>query len=202
VLLAKLAVVTGLMFGFGYLLVPFYYKLCEVAGLNQLQTADSVPRNTQVDAGRTITVQFDANLRDALPWVFRPLQATVQVHPGQFVQVVYEVRNESDRAVLAQAIPSYAPQAAAVYFRKLECFCFTQQTLRPHETRQMPVVFLIDSAIPGDMPTGRCRIRFRNRGRSARREQAEGTRCREHLIQTTQSKPVLLGSSAKESVGE
>ena len=153
VLLAKLAVVTAVMFGFGYLLVPFYYKLCEVAGLNQLQAADSVPRNTQVDEGRAITVQFDANLRDALPWVFRPLQATVQVHPGQFVQVVYEVRNESDQAVLAQAVPSYAPQAAALYFRKLECFCFTQQSLRPHETRQMPVVFLIDPAIPGDIPT-------------------------------------------------
>jgi cytochrome c oxidase assembly protein subunit 11 len=153
VLLAKLAVVTAVMFGFGYLLVPFYYKLCEVAGLNQLQTADSVPRNTQVDAARTITVQFDANLRDALPWVFRPLQATVQAHPGQFVQVVYEVRNESDQVVLAQAVPSYAPQAAAVYFRKLECFCFTKQALAPHEIRQMPVVFLIDPAIPGDMPT-------------------------------------------------
>jgi len=153
VLLAKLAVVTAVMFGFGYLLVPFYYKLCEVAGLNQLQTADSVPRNTQVDAARTITVQFDANLRDALPWVFRPLQTTAQIHPGQFVQVMYEVRNDSDQAVLAQAVPSYAPQAAALYFRKLECFCFTQQSLGPHETRQMPVVFLIDLTIPGDMPT-------------------------------------------------
>jgi cytochrome c oxidase assembly protein subunit 11 len=153
VLLAKLAVVTAVMFGFGYLLVPFYYKLCEVAGLNQLQAADSVPRNTQVDEGRAITLQFDANLRDGLPWVFRPLQTTAQVHPGQFVQVLYEVRNDSDQPVLAQAVPSYAPQAAALYFRKLECFCFTQQSLRPHETRQMPVVFLIDPAIPGDMPT-------------------------------------------------
>jgi len=152
-LVAKLAVVTAAMFGFGYLLVPFYYKLCEVAGLNQLQTADSVPRNTQVDEARAITLQFDANLRDGLPWVFRPLQTTAQIHPGQLVQVVYEVRNESDHAVLAQAVPSYAPQAAASYFRKLECFCFTQQSLRPHETRQMPVVFLIDPAIPGDMPT-------------------------------------------------
>ncbi len=153
VLVAKLAVVTAAMFGFGYLLVPFYYKLCEVAGLNQLQTADSVPRNTQVDEGRAITLQFDANLRDGLPWVFRPLQTTAQVHPGQFVQVVYEVRNDSDHAVLAQAVPSYAPQTAALYFRKLECFCFTQQSLSPHETRQMPVVFVIDPAIPGDIPT-------------------------------------------------
>jgi cytochrome c oxidase assembly protein subunit 11 len=152
-LLAKLAVVAVTMFGFGYLLVPFYYKLCEVAGLNQLQAADSVPRNTQVDVGRAITLQFDANLRDGLPWVFRPLQTIAQVHPGQFVQVMYEVRNESDQAVLAQAVPSYAPQAAALYFRKLECFCFTQQLLRPRETRQMPVVFLIDPTIPGDMPT-------------------------------------------------
>src|SRR4030095_1016280 len=77
----------------------------------------------------------------------------VQIHPGEFVQVVYEVRNESDQAVLAQAVPSYAPQAAAVYFRKLECFCFTQQTLRPHESRQMAVGFVIDRAIPGYMPT-------------------------------------------------
>src|SRR4051812_21808858 len=149
----KLATVTLAMLGFGYLLVPFYYKLCQVAGLNQLQAADAVPLNTQVDAARAITLELDANLRNDLPWVFRPLQKTVRVHPGELVHVVYEVRNESNQALRAQAIPSYAPAAAAAYLRKLECFCFTSQTLRPHEIRRMPVVFTIDPAIPRDMTT-------------------------------------------------
>ncbi len=152
-LLTKLVVVTASMFGFGYLLAPLYDKLCEVAGLNQLQAADSVPRNTQVVRNRLITVQFDANLRDSLPWAFWPLQKSTQVHPGEMVQVVYEVRNDSDRIVFAQAVPSYAPQAAVLYLHKVECFCFVRQILKPHETRQMPVVFQIDPTVPEDIRT-------------------------------------------------
>jgi cytochrome c oxidase assembly protein subunit 11 len=67
--------------------------------------------------------------------------------------VTYEIKNTSDRAVTGQAIPSYGPQLAVRYFKKLECFCFTQQTLQPGEARRMPVVFVIDSALPGDVNT-------------------------------------------------
>lgn len=150
-LLLKLGVVVIGMFGFGYALVPFYEKICEVTGLRNIAQADEV-RNTQVVSGRTVRIEFDANVR-ALPWTFRPLEAVVGVHPGEVRQVLYEVVNTSDRAVTGQAIPSYGPPQAAQYFRKLECFCFAKQTLQPGERRQMPVAFVIDSSLPADVAT-------------------------------------------------
>lgn len=153
ILMLKLLVVAAGMFGFGFALAPFYSKLCEAVGLNQIQSADAVPRNTQVDQTRLVTLQFDANLRSDLPWSFRPLTKSVQAHPGQLVHVLYEVQNRSDQPVLGQAIPSYGPQLAAQYVKKLECFCFTRQELKPHETRELPVVFLIGSDLPADVNT-------------------------------------------------
>jgi len=152
-LLVKLTLVAVGMFGFGFALVPFYNKLCDVAGLNQIQTADATPANTQVDTRRTITLELDANLRDDLPWTFRPLERSIKVHPGQLVHVAYEVRNTSGEVVLGQAIPSYGPQLAAQYVKKLECFCFTRQELKAGETRQMPVVFVIQPNLPDDVKT-------------------------------------------------
>jgi len=153
VLMLKLVVVAVGMFGFGFALAPFYGKLCEAVGLNRIQSADALPRNTQVDQTRLVTLQFDANLRNDLPWSFRPLTKSVQVHPGQLVHVLYEVKNASDQPVFGQAIPSYGPQLAAQYVKKLECFCFTRQELRPRETRQMPVVFFIERSLPKDVGT-------------------------------------------------
>lgn len=153
-MLGKLVVVAVLMFGFGYSLVPLYKKICEITGINVLavqETVDVKPANTQVDTSRTITVEFDANTTG--PWRFRPTVASVQVHPGEMAQVVYEVVNAQDRAMDAQAIPSYAPAEAAPHFRKMECFCFKQQTLGPKEARQMPVSFYIDPALPANVKT-------------------------------------------------
>ena len=100
-------------------------------------------RNTQVDASRSVRIEFDANLRN-LPWTFKPLEPVVNVHPGEVRQVVYEVVNTTGRAITGQAIPSYGPQHAARYFQKLDCFCFAKQTLQPGERRKMPVVFVVD----------------------------------------------------------
>jgi cytochrome c oxidase assembly protein subunit 11 len=150
-LLLKLGVIAIAMFGFGYALVPFYEKICEVTGLRNIDSADAVS-NTQVDAAREVRVELDANVRN-LPWRFRAVTPIVGVHPGAVTQVVYEVVNTTDRPVTGQAIPSYSPQHAAQYFRKLECFCFTRQTLQPGERREMPVVFVIDAAIPADIAT-------------------------------------------------
>jgi cytochrome c oxidase assembly protein subunit 11 len=152
-LVVKLVVVAIGMFGFGFALAPMYSKLCELTGLNNLQARDASALNTQVDQNRTITVQFDANLRNDLPWSFRPLTTSLQVHPGQLVHVVYEVKNTSDRDVFGQAIPSYGPQVAGRYFKKLECFCFTRQELKPNETRQMSVVFVVEPSLPADVRT-------------------------------------------------
>lgn len=151
-LLRKLLVIACVMFGFGFALVPFYKKICDVTGINNVLKADEVT-NTQVDAGRWLTVQFDANLRSDLPWSFAAVEKSVRIHPGELTQVTFEVRNNSDRAITGQAIPSYGPQLAARYFKKLECFCFSQQTLQPGEVRRMPVVFVIDKDLPQDVNT-------------------------------------------------
>jgi cytochrome c oxidase assembly protein subunit 11 len=151
-MLRKLLLVACVMFGFGFALVPFYKKICEVTGINNVLKKDDVA-NTQVDIARTLTVQFDTNLRNDLPWTFTPLEKSVQLHPGELVQATFEVRNNSTRLVTGQAIPSYGPQVAASHFKKLECFCFTQQTLQPGEVRRMPVVFVVDRDIPAEVNT-------------------------------------------------
>ena len=151
-MLRKLLVVAVVMFGFGYALVPFYKKICEVTGINSVLKADQVT-NTQVDAARWLTVEFDTNVRDNLPWIFKPIEKSVRFHPGELMQVTFELRNDSKRAITGQAIPSYGPQLAAGYFKKLECFCFTQQTLQPGEVKRMPVVFVIERDLPQDVNT-------------------------------------------------
>ncbi|WP_136413327.1 MULTISPECIES: cytochrome c oxidase assembly protein [Oxalobacteraceae] len=151
-MLGKLVVIAILMFGFGYALVPLYKKICEITGVNVVTQKDaSAQGNTQIDKTRTITVEFDANAQG--PWRFRPTIASMQVHPGEMAQVVYEVVNTQARSIDAQAIPSYAPQQAAAHFKKVECFCFQQQTLAPNQAKQMPVVFYIDPALPKDVKT-------------------------------------------------
>ena len=151
-LMKKLLVVAAIMFGFGFALVPFYEKICEVTGIRNVFQPDAVAANTQIDATRLVSVEFDANTR-RLPWTFKPLQSSVTVHPGEVMQVAYEVRNTLERPVTGQAVPSYSPQQAALYFRKMECFCFQQQTLGPGEVRKMPVVFVIDPELPPELNT-------------------------------------------------
>jgi cytochrome c oxidase assembly protein subunit 11 len=150
-ILVRLSVIAVAMFGFGFLLVPFYEKICQVTGLRDLDRPAEVV-NTQVDATRRVMVVFDANTR-GLPWRFRPLAPSVTVHPGELAQVDFEIVNDTARAVTGQAIPSYLPRDAASHFRKLDCFCFTTQTLKPGETRRMPVVFVLDPAAPKDLHT-------------------------------------------------
>ena len=152
VTLWKLLIVACAMFGFGFALVPFYAKICEVTGVNNVLKADAVT-NSQVDTARFLTVEFDTNLRNDLPWTFAPLEKSVRFHPGELIQVTFEIRNNSNRPVTGQAIPSYGPQLAARYFKKLECFCFTQQTLAPGEVRRLPVVFVIEKGLPQDVNT-------------------------------------------------
>lgn len=151
----KLLIVTAIMFGFGYALVPLYKKICEITGVNDLTQVDSgaaaFAKSTQVDLSRTITVEFDGNARG--PWRFKPVKSSMQVHPGELATVTYEIANQQDRAMQAQAIPSYIPMAATQYFRKLECFCFKQQALGPHEAKQFPVVFVIDPKLPRNVTT-------------------------------------------------
>ncbi len=160
-LLFKLLVIVSVMFGFGYALVPMYRAICEVLGINVLSLSeqragggypvDADVRNSQVDLTRTVTVEFDANARG--PWDFKPAQRSVQVHPGQLTTVMYEFRNVQNRTMVAQAIPSYAPQVAMAHFNKVECFCFAQHTLAPGEAKTWPVTFVVDAKLPKDVTT-------------------------------------------------
>jgi cytochrome c oxidase assembly protein subunit 11 len=163
-MVGKLVVIAGLMFGFGYALVPIYRAVCDALGINVLSVSErvgagqSTPQqaaqlmvNTQVDRSRLITVEFDANARG--PWDFKPAQRSLQVHPGELTTVMYEFRNVQDRTMAAQAIPSYAPMQASPHFNKLECFCFNEYTLAPGERRSWPVAFVIDPKLPKDVTT-------------------------------------------------
>ena len=159
-MLVKLAVIAILMFGFGYALVPMYRAICELTGLNVVTSKDDYGvrafgatkvSNTQVDTSRTVTVEFDSNSRG--PLRFRPVKNYLEVHPGEVAQITYEVVNEQDHSVIAQAIPSYAPKVATQHFTKLECFCFNQQSFKAKESREMPVVFIIDPKLPKDVKT-------------------------------------------------
>jgi cytochrome c oxidase assembly protein subunit 11 len=158
-MLGKLAVIAVVMFAFCYSLVPMYRAICEALGVNVLSLSEREasrvgergPVNTQVDTSRTITVELDANARG--PWSFKPAVNAVQVHPGEVTTVMYEFRNEQNRVMSAQAIPSYAPKQATAHFNKLECFCFNEYTLQPGETKKWPVVFVIDGKLPKDVTT-------------------------------------------------
>jgi cytochrome c oxidase assembly protein subunit 11 len=153
-MLIKLFVVALMMFGFGFALVPMYRAICQITGINNLVQRDATVReakNTQVDMSRTISIELDANARG--PLGFKPEQRSLDVHPGEVTTVMYEVSNEQARSIQAQAIPSYAPKQATEYFKKIECFCFTQQTLKANETKLMPVVFVVDPKLPKDVKT-------------------------------------------------
>jgi cytochrome c oxidase assembly protein subunit 11 len=147
----RLGLVAVLMFGFAFALVPFYNQICVALGINNLDQP-AVVTNTQVDTSRTVTIELDSNAHN-MPWRFRPLVGHVKVHPGEITMVEYEIVNVREAPVTGQAVPSYGPQRAGEYFQKVECFCFTQQTLAAGETRRMPVVFVVDPKLPRDVET-------------------------------------------------
>ena len=147
----RLAIVAIAMFGFAFALVPFYNQICAALGINSLEGPAEVV-NSQVDTTRTVTIELDSNAHN-LPWRFKPMVSAIKVHPGELAMVEYEIVNVRDAAVTGQAVPSYGPQNAGEYFRKIECFCFTHQTLAAGETRRMPVVFVVDPKLPKDVNT-------------------------------------------------
>ena len=157
-MVGKLVAVTVLMFGFGYALVPIYRTICEALGVNvlaraEVQSGEAVGAvgNSQVDRSRTVTIEFDANSRG--PWDFKPALGKVDVHPGEVATVMYEFRNRQNRTMVAQAFPSYAPNVAMAHFKKLECFCFAEHVLKAGESKQWPVVFVVDRKLPKDVRT-------------------------------------------------
>lgn len=146
-----LALFAAAMVGFGYALGPLYEALCRLTGWNGTASAMLAPAADTagaVDAGRSINIEFLTTVNQNRGFEFRAEQASVAVHPGALTTVNFYARNLSDHAVVAQAVPNVAPTEAARHFRKLECFCFTQQPFAAGEEKLMPVKFILDPALP------------------------------------------------------
>ena len=136
------------MIGVSYAAVPLYSWFCRTTGFGgTTQVAKAAP--TEV-LGRKITVRFDSNVASGLPWRFEPERRTIDVHLGEVVTVYYAVTNELARVTTAQAGYNVAPPTVGAYFEKINCFCFTQQTLKAGEKRDMAVVFYVDPKLAGD----------------------------------------------------
>ena len=146
---AVCGLVVVLMVGASYAAVPFYNWFCRATGFNgTTQVAASVPSSAPL--ARKIAVRFDANVAAGLPWKFEPEQTEIEVRIGEVVTVFYTVINQSARATTGQAAYNVAPLTVGAYFQKINCFCFTEQTMAAGEKREMPVVFYVDPALVND----------------------------------------------------
>jgi cytochrome c oxidase assembly protein subunit 11 len=149
--------VAVVMFGFCFAMVPLYSLICKATGINTsvpgsgLLTAVSAQTTEPPDLSRVITVQFVAVNHNGMPWDFYPLTKSLQVHPGENSKVYFYVKNPTEKTMTVQAIPSITPSEALSYFHKIECFCFTQQTLKGHDSKNMPMTFRIDKEIPKEV---------------------------------------------------
>lgn len=142
----KLALIVPVMLVFCASLVPLYRVICEQLGITQSRVLAGAG-NTQVDSTRWVTIEFVANRNQNFGWRFEPLERSVRVHPGELTTVRYRAVNTTPEATTGRAVPSYGPVEAGRYFEKLECFCFSNQTLASGEVRDMPVVFRIKPEI-------------------------------------------------------
>ncbi|MEC4747695.1 cytochrome c oxidase assembly protein [Methylomicrobium sp. Wu6] len=153
-LVRTLLLVAVVMFGFGFALVPLYDVLCKVTGLNgKVESTATKETGYQVDKSRELTVEFVTALNESAPMEFRAETPKLKVHPGQFYTVNFYAENKTDKPMIAQAIPSISPGVAAEYFKKTECFCFTEQKFDAREGRTMPVRFVVDPKIPPEHKT-------------------------------------------------
>jgi len=152
----KLVAVVAGAFALTFALVPLYRIACEkVFGIRLDNTATSLSevKAAVPDVQRMVTVEFDASVNSRLPWTLRPQQTRMQVQVGQVYETLYVAHNTGTAGIVATATPSVAPARASAYFQKIECFCFTEQTLAADETRDMPVRFVVDPALPSDVHT-------------------------------------------------
>jgi cytochrome c oxidase assembly protein subunit 11 len=153
--LFKLVGVALAVFVLTFSLVPLYRIACEkVFGVRLERGPGEGPQAGKPLLGkRTVKVEFDGGVNSKLPWSFHPEQLTMQVVPGELNEALYYARNDGERAIVGSAVPSVAPARASGYFTKTECFCFTAQTLQAGEKRDMPVRFIVDPNLPGDVTT-------------------------------------------------
>ena len=148
--------ITGLglaMFAFGFALVPLYDAFCAITGFGGKTATSPVAVVETPDATRTVRVEFVASVARGAPWDFAPEVSHLDVHPGQLYETHFRARNLTGAALVAQAVPSVAPGAAARYFHKAECFCFTSQSFQPHEELELKLAFMVSPELPAHVDT-------------------------------------------------
>lgn len=146
-------VFVGAMVGAAYAAVPLYQIFCQVTGYGGTTSIATAPPVEPID--QTVTVRFDSNVQPDLPWTFKPLQRSVTARMGEVVEAKYVIENTSDRRTNATAVFNVTPFAAGPYFSKLDCFCFTEQALGPHESREVSVTYYVDPEMIEDNEAGR-----------------------------------------------
>lgn len=146
-----------IMFGFCFAMVPLYSIICKATGIStSVPSTDLLsPVNAKTteapDLTRMVTVQFLTVNHNGMPWEFYPMTKSISVHPGENNQVMFYAKNTTDKTMSVQAIPSMTPTASLGHFHKIQCFCFNQQTLKSHESKNMPMIFRIDKELPKEV---------------------------------------------------
>ena len=146
--LKKLLLIVPVMLVFCASMVPLYRQICEVLGITATR---AIAENTQVDNSRMVKIEFDASLNRNFDWQFTPLDKQILVHPGAVTTVHYRVTNKLAHASTGRAVPSFGPLEAGIFVNKIECFCFSNQTLQAGETRDMPVTFFVSPKLPKEI---------------------------------------------------
>ena len=142
--------IVAAMVGLAFASSPLYRMFCEATGFGGTTLrADKAPGAVAGQVG----VRFDANIHPGLPWRFEPEQTTVRVKPGAQTKIFYKAQNLSARAWTGQAVFNVTPDQVGKYFKKIQCFCFTEQTLKPGQTVDMPVIFFVDPDFTKDEDT-------------------------------------------------
>jgi len=137
---------------FAFALVPLYDVLCSLTGLNgKTNNTTAVLEKAKVDNSRWVTVQFTTNVMTGLGWNFYPKQSSIKLHPGQIETVVFIAKNITNQVVVGRAVPSVTPGIGAANLKKIECFCFINQSLKPGEEKEMPLRFFVSPEIPSDV---------------------------------------------------
>ena len=147
-LVLALASTAGLMLAAAYAAVPLYNTFCRVTGFGGTTQVAAAQSDKVID--RVIAIRFDANVSGVLPWVFQPMQREVSLRVGENAVAYYQAQNLGDRTITGTVVFNVTPQKAGQYFSKVECFCFTEQTLAPGASADLPVAFYVDPEIAGD----------------------------------------------------
>jgi cytochrome c oxidase assembly protein subunit 11 len=152
-LVGKLLLLAVAMFGFGYLLVPLYNVFCEITGFGGRTNTVAVTSEENPDFTRSIRVEFVTTVNEHAPWEFAAERDSMEVTPGKMYYANFTAKNLTGDTKVAQAVPSVAPISASGHFKKIECFCFTNQEFQANEERAMPLQFIVEPDLPDYVDT-------------------------------------------------